>query len=426
MANSQRIGIVLSGTAPAMTLMSGAMLAFADHGVEFDVISTTGVGGLIGMLYLAPKNKDRQKALRELPNLFVSDWLYRMVPINFKVFHKYSIFAEKFYLRRKLLPKFTLAPEDPSEAKRFLNDWLELWATALTLPSYQYTRHGFMSHVPLVDDLVCFDTLNDSAKTKTRFYLNAFSLSRRRLRIFDNFEKKDLNVDHYNGAQAMYMLFPPVQTMDDLLMTGATRDPTGLQAIWTKERDLWSVLALDPQPECFWRMPTDAYDAFQLMLMNPIVHLQRLMFTLYARTDALVNASAGGSATSLKLPRLYSMKADIPKPHWPKMLTWTHENAVILQKVGYEAALPIAKRLAGPHSEAELEAWLAPNRFDTVLRSELRSQQFLNGIFNPTFTRFEEFIGAFARGGGPPLTTDQAPTRARPGPARPRIRRKKR
>ncbi len=50
-----RIGIVLSGTAPAMTLMSGVMLAFDEHNVEFDVISTTGVGGLIGMLYLAPK-----------------------------------------------------------------------------------------------------------------------------------------------------------------------------------------------------------------------------------------------------------------------------------------------------------------------------------------------------------------------------------
>ena len=46
MPNNRRLGIVLSGTAPTMTLMSGAMLAFAHHKVEFDVISTTGVSEL--------------------------------------------------------------------------------------------------------------------------------------------------------------------------------------------------------------------------------------------------------------------------------------------------------------------------------------------------------------------------------------------
>ena len=414
MPNNRRLGIVLSGTAPTMTLMSGAMLAFAHHKVEFDVISTTGVGGLIGMLYLAPKGKSREQALRELPNLFVSDWLYRAVPINFKVFHKYSPFAAKFYELRKSLPKFKLAPEDPSEAKRFFNDWMELWATALTPASSQYSRNGFMSHVPLVDDLVDFKALNDPHKTKTKFYLNAFSLSNRRLRIFDNWDKKDLNIDHYNAAQAMYMLFPPVQTTNDLLMTGANRDPTGLQAIWTKERDLWAVLALDPHPECFWRKPTDAYDAFQLMLMNPIVHLQRLLFSLYARTDALVNSPPGGSAASaagFKLPRLYSIKAAIPKDYWPKMFKWTHENAMILQQAGYDAALPIAKRLAEAHTDAELADWLGPTRFDRVLKEEKRPQQFLNGIFNPIFTRFDEYVDYLYTPPSGPLTDPRVSSR---------------
>src|SRR5262249_47491688 len=63
MSNGPKIGIVLSGTAPALTLMSGVMLAFDECNVEFEVISTTGVGGLIGMLYLAPKGKTRKDAL---------------------------------------------------------------------------------------------------------------------------------------------------------------------------------------------------------------------------------------------------------------------------------------------------------------------------------------------------------------------------
>jgi len=397
MSNGPKIGIVLSGTAPALTLMSGVMLAFDECNVEFEVISTTGVGGLIGMLYLAPKGKTRKDALSDLPNLFVSDWLYPFVPINFKVFHKNSPLAAQFYELRKNLKLFDVAPDDPAEGKRFLNDWLQLWATILTPPSYQSARSGLMSHVPLVDDLVDFNTLNSTPST--RFYLNAFSLSTRRLRLLDNFDKKDLNVDNYNGAQSMYMLFPPVQTADDLLVTGATKDPTGLQAIWLQERDkLDAVLALAPEPECFWRAPTNAYDAFQLMLMNPIVHLQRLMFTLYARTDVLINPPKNGSPPppppppGLKLPRLYAIKTPIPEADRPKIFNWTHKNAVALQKIGHDAALPIAKRLGGLHSTEELQERLADFRFNTAFNSEPRATQILDGIFWPAFHRFGDFI----------------------------------
>ena len=61
LAVNGRIGIVLSGWAPAMTLMSGAMLGFSDAGVEFEVISTAGVGALIGLLSLAPKRGTPQR-----------------------------------------------------------------------------------------------------------------------------------------------------------------------------------------------------------------------------------------------------------------------------------------------------------------------------------------------------------------------------
>lgn len=410
MSNGRKIGIALGGTAPAMTLMSGAMLAFDECNVEFDVISTTGVGGLIGMLYLAPKGKSRKQALSDLPNLFVSDWLYQFVPVNFKVFHKNSPFAAKFYdLRKHMREQLDKLPIAGDEAKRFIGDWMELWATALTPVSSQFARSGFMSHVPLVDDLVDFKLLNEI--TRTRFYLNAFSLVTRRLRIFDNWDKRDLSVDNYNGAQAMYMLFPPVQTPEDLLMTGATRDPTGLQAVWTKERDnLWGVLTMDPHAECFWRQPTDAYDAFQLMLMNPIVHLQRLILALYARTDALVNSPPAGATPNpggVKLPRLYSIKAAIPKDHWPNMFKWTRENAMVLQKAGYEAALPVARLLAEPHADADLEGWLGPRRYDNLVRtspSEARSRQFLDNILSPIFSRFDQFIDRI-----PPYPTKSGP-----------------
>jgi predicted acylesterase/phospholipase RssA len=364
------VGIVLSGTAPAMTLMSGAMLAFAERGVEFDVISTTGVGGLIGLLYLAPKGGDRITALRELPNLFVSDWLYRLFPVNFKVFHKYSPFANAFREFRKTLPKFRVEPAESSEVKRFVNDWLELWATAITPASLEFRRNGLMSHTPLVEELVDFERLKH---VSTRFYLNAFSLRTLRLRQFTN---QTMNATAYNAAQAMFVLFPPVNTADDILTSGATRDPTGLQAIWSYERSLSRVVALDPVSRSYWRMPVNAYDAFQLMLMNPIAALQELMFTVY------VDARTAGAP----LPALNRLPVAIDSSYYPKMLEWTHTNAMTLQKIGYDAAEATAKALAANRPEDIRTLDSDTYSFARFLEDQPRPRQFRQ-MFTRAFDR---------------------------------------
>src|SRR4029077_15811648 len=46
-----RTALVLGGGAPNMALMAGAVAAFHDCGVEFDVVSTSGAGGLAGLLW---------------------------------------------------------------------------------------------------------------------------------------------------------------------------------------------------------------------------------------------------------------------------------------------------------------------------------------------------------------------------------------
>lgn len=386
MWNGPRIGIVLSGTAPAMTLMSGVMLAFAKYNIEFEVISTAGVGGLIGMLYLAAKDKTREEALKALPNLFVSDWMSRFVPVNFKIFHKYGPYATPFYQMRKSLPKFDIAPDDPSPLRRFANDWMDLWATALTPPSLGTTRNALMSHVPLIEDLVDFRLL---AGSQTRFYLNAFNLYDRRLKLYDNRDNMVIP-DVYNGAQAMFMLFPPVRAgNNNKLVTGASHDPTALQAIWTKERDLWGVLALEPFGKHFWRAPTDVYDAFQLMLMNPIASLQEIMFGVYGQTELLLSSVA---APPTSLPRLWMMPIEL-NPDSTRMVKWSHENAIALQKIGYRTALPIAQALDGRPDQTTVERLLASYRFaDGLLETHPRLRQFLQGIVDPLVSNFHQFV----------------------------------
>src|SRR5437867_1654655 len=60
-----KTALLIGGGAPNSTLMAGALVAFLEKGVEFDVISSSGAGALIGLLYTAPKNGDPAKALRQ-------------------------------------------------------------------------------------------------------------------------------------------------------------------------------------------------------------------------------------------------------------------------------------------------------------------------------------------------------------------------
>jgi predicted acylesterase/phospholipase RssA len=402
------MAIVLSGTAPAMTLMSGVMLAFAERGVKFEVISTTGVGALIGMLYLAPRTGSPEKALRELPNLFVSDWLYRLFPVNFKVFHKNGPYAERFFALRKHLPQISLDPKDPSRLKRFVNDSVQLWATALTPRSFESTGKGWMSHVPLIEDLVDFKKLKES---NTRFYVNAFSLYQRKLRIFGNDATRDgnygvdshgIDANVYNGAQAMFALFEPARIAGDKLTTGATHDPTALQAIWVHERrralarggGLDGVLALDPVSRSVWRKPENVYDAFQLMLMNPIAAAHEPMLALYAKIASSVETLTAVERTQMggALPPLFFLPFKVDESYYPTMLKWTHDNALKLHDIGYTTAKPLAEIV----QQGNLAALEADYDFETRFLRNPRTLQFLN-LFNPTFERYSHFAQRVAR-----------------------------
>lgn len=336
--NPLRIGLVLSGWAPAMTLMSGAMLGFIEKGVIFDVISTSGVGSLIGLLTLAPKGSSAKDALQELPNLFVSDFLYRILPVNFKLFFRFGPFGGPMYKLRQKMPKLPCGPQDSSFFNRLVNDWIDLVFCAMTPTTFTLKSPGLMCHCPQIDDLVDFTKLPNSP---SRFYLGAFDLNQKRLEIFDN---KKVNRDAYHAAEALPFLFAPQRIgAGNLFTTGATHDPTGLQAIWLHEkRNLDIVVALDPLSPAIWREPVNIHDAFQLMVMNPILALEELLFAFYARTDQVAE-SLGNPET--RLPKLYRLPFAIKSDYYPEMLKWTHSNAIELQRVGREAAIKFSDHL---------------------------------------------------------------------------------
>src|SRR3954451_21998055 len=107
-----RIGLVLSGSDPMLTLASGALLGFMDKGIEFDVISATGIGAVAALQALAPREKAPKEALEALPNLYMSDLGYNVLPFNVRMGMKNSPFAEPMYRLWKMFPRFEVAGGD--------------------------------------------------------------------------------------------------------------------------------------------------------------------------------------------------------------------------------------------------------------------------------------------------------------------------
>ena len=96
------LGLVLGGGAPNLPLMTGALLALDEAGIDFKVITTTGAGMVVGLLYAAPRKRDpddsweetRRAALRGTRDWGIDDFIYESGPINYKIFQKPGVMAQ--------------------------------------------------------------------------------------------------------------------------------------------------------------------------------------------------------------------------------------------------------------------------------------------------------------------------------------------
>ena len=177
------VGLVLSGGAPLLTFMAGALVALDERGVKFDVISTSGAGMLVGLLYAAPLGGagKRQEALKNTVSMGVSDEIYDRFPVNFKVFYKPGLLADVY---RQWLGSFTpLRFADP-RVQRYVTD---LWALAfanLSPSSLNPSSLGLCAHAPWVEEVVDFERLKDFDGD---FFINAYNLTRNKMEIFLTF-----------------------------------------------------------------------------------------------------------------------------------------------------------------------------------------------------------------------------------------------
>lgn len=318
------IALVLGGGAPNLTLLSGALAALDERGVTFDVISTSGAGMLIGLLYAAPKNGNRQEALRATQNMGVSDAINKAIPADFKVFQKAGPIANAY--RAATQPWLNLLPAN-TPSQKLLRDSAELLNAALCPSDVNPWSKGLCEQAPWVTDVVDFDALSEF---DGEFYMSAYNIDRHQLEIFD---KKEITAEHFKAALSMPFIYPPYKLNGEHYIEGCVVEILNYEAlIRRKGSPVDHAVVFDIiGHEKIIQEPQNLYDALSQMIMVPLTRLAKY------DTDYFVKVIEKEQKINTEV-LLLDFEDLIPDSHWPEILHWSEKNMTLLFDVGYRAA----------------------------------------------------------------------------------------
>ncbi len=321
--------LVLSGGAPNMTLMSGALCAFDEKGVKFDIISTAGAGSFIGLLYVIPKGTSSMQALKNTVNLGVSDWIYQLFPVNYKVFHKPGSEAGDYRNFMKNTPwvKAITDIENPTPAQRFFIDWMQLLISTFSPTDLSPKSKGLCAHMPFITDLVDFNKLKD---IEPEFYINAYNITDYRM---ENFSKKEITAEHFSACLSFPFIYPPTSLNGKLYFEGAAVDCVNYKSLVKNHPEVDTIVVFDILGcDKLFREPRDLYDAWVLSIITPIVEIARDDTKIF---ELKFNVGPDGKP----LRKLLKVEFDIPEENLPYVLDWSYSNLDTLFDVGYRSGL---------------------------------------------------------------------------------------
>ncbi|MBV8466247.1 MAG: patatin-like phospholipase family protein [Burkholderiales bacterium] len=342
---SKKKALMIGGGAPNASLMAGALVAFIKQGVEFDVISTSGAGAVMGLLYTVPRDATPEEALENWVNVGVADPIYNGFPINYKVFMKPGPQAQMF---RDLLDLNPLARQIMNEAgdnrlQRLFSDWMQLaWAT-VSPSNLTPQSKGLCAHVPWIGQLVDFAKMKD---VKPEFYMNAYNVTQHFMQIWG---KEDVTLDHFRATLSFPYIYPPYRLGEDEYIEGAAIDTLNFKALVSDDprhhacaRDVDTLVVFDILgSDKLIRPPRDLYDAWVLSIIIPLVEIAKDDVRLF---ELVHNRNPDGSEKRRLLK--VDLMGGIPDDHWPEVLDWSSSNLRLLYKTGFNAGLKFCKEHA--------------------------------------------------------------------------------
>lgn len=352
-APSRRKALLIGGGAPNATLMSGALVAMIEAGLEFDVISTSGAGALIGLLYQAPKDGNAKAALEATVKLGIADQIYDWLPVNYKVFNKPGTAADLFRQMLQMNPfaQQILAQAADNPQQRLLGDLMQLTWAAMTPSNLTPMSQGLCAHVPFAEEVIDFSRLKG---LKREFYINAFNITQGEMTIWD---KHEITLEHFRAALSFPLIYPPYRIGEDDYIEGAAIDTINFRALvaetpkqddgqarkafrWHGEprrhglhQDLDTLVVFDILgSDKLIRPPRNLYDAWVKSIITPLVEIARDDVRLF-ELEHNRNADGSPKRRLLKVPLL----ASIPESAWPEVLDWSASNLERLFDIGYQA-----------------------------------------------------------------------------------------
>jgi predicted acylesterase/phospholipase RssA len=379
------IALVLGGGAPNLTLMAGAVAALDDAGVKFDVVSTSGAGMLIGLLYAAPKGRDRAAALQNTVNMGVHDAIYRFFPVNFKVFHKPGTLAQAYtkfwqiaadnrkaiegpagdfrdqWLKmlsasplfapwaeawKQFLGKFSSPDNKSGDAQRFFDDWAALMLATFCPTDLSAASQGMCQPAPFVEQAVDFSKLKEF---EGDFYMSAYCIESGKMEIF---EKKEITIEQFQAALAFPLIYAPFKMNGMTYLEGAAKDTLNFKGLLEKRKrkghpviDTIVVLDVLGMKELIAE-PRGLYDAWVKSIIVPLTAIAEDDIKLFEQLH-LANIKNLKKYFDGKKPKLVKIdfQKQISHNNWPNVLDWSYSNLSALYEAGYRAGSAAAKKV---------------------------------------------------------------------------------
>lgn len=334
------VALVIGGGAPNATLMAGALEAMLDHQVNFDLISTSGAGALVGLLYAAPKSGDAKAALRSLLDMGVNDNLYAAFPVNYKVFNKPGELANLWRQMMSQNPALItlLQQQDKGPIPQFMADWVQLVLATLCPSDLSAESTGLCAHVPFIEQIVDFAALKT---IKPAFYLNAYNLSKHQM---TSWGKQAIGKEHFQAALSFPFIYPPYLLDGDYYIEGAAVDSLNFKSLLEHSPARPDSIVVFDVLGCekIMQPPTDLYDGWVQSIIVPLVELSRDDLKLF---EALHNTDPATGKPKSNLLRV-GFEAHLSPADIARELSWSRSNLARLYDAGYTAGQEFCKKNA--------------------------------------------------------------------------------
>lgn len=327
--NRARTALVLGGGAPNMALMAGAVAAFVDRGVVFDVVSASGAGSLAGLLWLAPKGQTPAEALRSVVTMSISDAIYQHLPVNYKVFQKPGTWADLWRSALAANPFFAVKPQDYERWAPYAlwADWMALCAASLSPSGLEWSSWGLCAPTPFIEHIIDFDKIRHITP---HFYLNAYNVTKE---VIDDFTKDQITPDHFRAALAFPLIYGPYRLNGDLYYEGAVVDCLNFKDLVERHRGLETIVVFDVLgSDTLIRAPRNIYDSWVLSMIIPLVKTAEDNLDLFALKHNNGWRKSEGAKTDL-----LKIEFDIPDGYLVEVLDWSASNAARLFDIGYDS-----------------------------------------------------------------------------------------